>query len=102
MHSISANIIRFVDDHQPGWVECEFYDADGHRYILTDKAPIFTDNMMGADSNYPATGEIPCAVLKRFQDATGQHLACVSTANPCSIKSTEGLSEFTVPASLLQ
>ena len=101
MHFISANIIRFVDDHQPGWVECEFYDADGHRHILTDKVPIFTDKMLDADSNYPAPGEIPCEVLNRFQDATGRSLACVSTDKPCSLESTEGLSEFTIPASLL-
>jgi hypothetical protein len=59
MRFISANIIRFVDDHNPGLVECEFYDADGHRHFLTDKVPIFTDKMLDADSNYPIPGQIP-------------------------------------------
>ncbi len=101
MHFISANIIRFVDSHQPGWVECEFSDADGRRHVLTDKVPIFTHEMLDADSEYPTPGKIPCEVLKRFQDGAGQHLVCVSTEKPCCIESAEGLSEFTVPASLL-
>jgi len=79
MRFISANIIRFVDDHNPGLVEYEFYDADGHRHILTDKVPIFTDKMLDADSNYPIPGQIPCQVLKRFQDEADRHLACVRT-----------------------
>jgi hypothetical protein len=96
MHFISVNIIRFVDDYFPGFVECEFYDADGHRHILIDKVPIFTDKMLDADSNYPIPGETACRVIKQFQDETNRHLACVRT-----IESTEGLSEFTVSASLL-
>jgi len=101
MHFISASIVRFVDDSQPGWVECEFYDANGHGHILTGKVPIFTDKMLDAHSIYPAPGEIPCEVLKRFQDAKGRFLASVTTDKPCSLESAEGLSEFTVPASLL-
>lgn len=101
MHFISAKIIRFVDNHQPGWVECEFSDADGRRHILTDKVPIFTDEMLAEDSVYPTPGKIPCEVLNRFQDGTGQHLVCVSTDKPYCIKSAQGLSEFVIPVSLL-
>jgi hypothetical protein len=42
MHFISAQIVRFVDTHQPGWVECEFVDAEDWRHVLRDKVPIFT------------------------------------------------------------
>jgi hypothetical protein len=98
MHFISGKIIRFVDSYQPGFVEFEFYDASGHRHIRTDKAPLFTDEMLNADSIYPVDGEIACELLNRLQDATGRQLMVISTASPHLVESTEGLSEFTLPA----
>jgi hypothetical protein len=35
-------IVRFVDQHFPGWVECEFIDAEGRRHTVRDKVPVFT------------------------------------------------------------
>jgi hypothetical protein len=96
MNFISAKIVRFVDSHQPGWVECEFADAEGRHHVLRDKVPIFTAEMLDADSVYPTTGKIPCEVLERFLDATGRELVRVSTEKPCDIDSAEGLSEFIV------
>ena len=37
MPSISVQIVRFVDGHQPGLVECELIDAEGRRHIIVDK-----------------------------------------------------------------
>jgi hypothetical protein len=98
MHFISAQIVRFVDSHQPGWVECEFVDADGRRHTLTNKVPVFTAERINADSNYPRPGAVPCVVLERFKDERGRELTRVSTEKPCDIKSAEGLAEFTVLA----
>jgi hypothetical protein len=96
MNFISAEIVRFVDSHQPGWVECEFADAEGRLHVLRDKVPIFTVEMLDADSRYPTMGKIPCEVLETFKDATGRELVRVSTEKPCGIDSAEGLSEFIV------
>jgi hypothetical protein len=52
MNFISAEIVRFVDSHQPGWVECEFADAEGRRHALRDKVPIFTVEMLDAASKF--------------------------------------------------
>jgi hypothetical protein len=101
MNFISANIVRFVDPHQPGFVECEFLDAAGRRHTLTDKVPIFTAEMLDAESTYPVPGKIPCEVLERFNDEVGQELARVTTSKPCDIDSADGLSEFTIFASLV-
>jgi len=97
MDFISVQIIRFVDTHQPGWVECEFVDAEGRRHIIIDKVPVLSSNDLRADSEYPTLGSVPCEVLKRYQDGTGRDLVCVSTAS-IGIESKERLSEFTVLA----
>jgi hypothetical protein len=99
MQFISAQIVRLVDSDFPGWAECEVFDAEGRRHVLKDKVSIFTIELLDADSEYPTRGTVPCEVLERYQNEIGQELARVSTVNPCDIESTDGLSEFTVPAS---
>ena len=101
MHGLTVQIVRFVDSHQPGWVECELVDAEGRRHLIIDKAPVFSAENLEADSEYPVTATMRCEVLKRYQDEAGHDLVRVSTTRPDSIESTEGLSEFTVPANLI-
>jgi len=101
MHNLKVQIVRFVDSDFPGWVECELVDAEGRRHILKDKVPIFTVEVLDADRKYPTPGTVVCEVLERYQDEQGQELARVSTEKPFYIESTEGLSEFTVPTSLI-
>ena len=101
MHSVAVQIVRFVDDYFPGWVECELVDAVGRRHTFKDKVPTFTVEDLDAQSKYPTSGVIVCEVVDRYQDEKGQELVRISTANPYSIESTEGLSVFTVSASLV-
>jgi hypothetical protein len=101
MYFVSVQIVRFVDGSFPGWVECELVDAEGRRHLITEKVPMVTVTDLDSDSKYPTPGTVACEVLKRYRDGTGQELAHVSTAMPWSIESAEGLSEFTVLASLL-
>lgn len=68
MHYVAVQIVRFVDSVFPGWVECELVDASGRRHIFNDKAPMFTAEMLDADSKYPAPGDIYCEVLELYQD----------------------------------
>jgi hypothetical protein len=90
---LSVQIVRFVDDGFPGWVECLFTDAAGRAHTLIDKYPMFTAQMLDADSQYPQTGEVECEILRRSQDARGGELVCIRMLG---IESTEGLSEFVV------
>jgi hypothetical protein len=101
MHYLAVQIVRFVDSSQPGWVECEFVDAEGRRHVFKNKVPIFTVEDLGAESKYPTPGVVCCEVLERYQNEKGHETARVTTAEPKGIESTEGLCEFTVPASLL-
>jgi hypothetical protein len=93
---LAVEIVRFVDDYQPGIVECEFNDADGHRHTLRDKVPIFTTELLDAHIKYPRPGTARCTALSVWQDLLGRELIALSTAVPFSIRSIDGLSEFVV------
>jgi hypothetical protein len=101
MYNLAIQIVRFVDSAFPGWVECELADAEGRHHIIKDKVPTFTAEDLDADSRYPVEGAIRCQILQRYQDGKGQELVRISTAKPDAIESTEGLTEFTVPSSLI-
>jgi hypothetical protein len=96
MPSIQVSIIRFIDEHQPGFVEAEFADADGTNHTLVDKVPVFSLEDLWSDSVYPQPGFARCEVLERSQDSQGRNLARVTIAKPDSLESTRGLSEFVV------
>jgi hypothetical protein len=101
MYSVAIQVIRFVDAAFPGWVECELVDAEGRRHVIKDKVPMFTVEELDADSRYPAEGCVPCEVLERYKDRAGQELARITTKEPYGIESSEGLTEFIVPASCI-
>jgi hypothetical protein len=96
MQNVSVQIVRFVDGSFPGWVECELADADGRRHIIRDKVPLFTAEPLDTESSYPTTGEMECEVLQRFRDESGKELVRLR-----GLESVEGVSEFTVAASLV-
>ena len=89
-----VQIMRFVDDTQPGVVECEVVDANGQRHCFVDKVPIFSTELLDAHSGYPRNGVMACEVLARWKDASGKGLARVNTRRPDGVESSEGKSEF--------
>lgn len=99
MTFVTVQIVRFVDDSNPGWVECEFADSAGRRHVFIEKAPIVTSEDLSGSSVYPRPGCVRCEVLRRYRDENGVELVTVTTARPDDIESIDGLSEFTVAAS---
>jgi hypothetical protein len=99
---LAVQIVRFVDPHQPGFVECEFTDVEGRRHTIMDKVPIFTDGDLDAQSACPLPGAAPCEVLSSWKDERGRDLVRVTLARPAEIQSAEGLLEFTVLATQLK
>ena len=98
---LAVMIVRFVDAHQPGWVECDFFDAHGHCHILREKVPGFTAADLGPQSLYPQSGAVRCEVLSHSVDAFGRSIFHITTARPCDIESAEGVTEFDVLSSQL-
>ena len=54
---LAVEIVRFVDDYQPGIVACEFFDAEGYRRTVIDKVPYLSSVDLGAGSDYPQPGD---------------------------------------------
>ena len=94
MKAIKILITSFIDDHQPGFVECKFYDAFGNQHIVQDKVPIVTDKYLDANSDYPQDGIIACEIIKQRQDTNGRVIFTVSTTKPWAVDTIEGLTEF--------
>ncbi len=94
--NLQVQIVRFVLDHQPGFLACEFFDADGKCHTIIDKGPIFLDRLLDATSEYPQAGEVRCTLLEQWRDEHGRDLARINTDDPYHIESTEELSEFVV------
>ncbi|MEO8043055.1 MAG: hypothetical protein ABI646_10625 [Acidobacteriota bacterium] len=93
MLAIKVEITRFVDDHQPGFVECLLIDAHGKEHLFIEKVPVVTLSDLNESSSYPAEGVIGCEVLKGSLD-TDIDIITVSTEQPWGIESTEGLLVF--------
>ena len=99
MTSLKVQIVRFVDGHQPGFVECEFRDAKGELHVIRDKLPVLTTANLWSDSAYPQPGEIRCQVLDRISGSSGDQLVRVTLASPDGIETLDGRSEFLVAES---
>lgn len=62
MPSLRVQIVRYVEEYQPGIVECQFRDADGQKYSIVGKLPYFTAADLWWDSEYPQPGQVECRV----------------------------------------
>jgi hypothetical protein len=65
MFEFKVKITRFVDDAQPGLVECEFADASGETNRFVDRVPIFKATPLDANSDYPIGGAIDVEIIER-------------------------------------
>jgi hypothetical protein len=101
MHRLKVAITRFVDHHQPGFVECSFVDAKGKVHTVIEKIPVVTDEDLTSHSIDPRDGVIAGTVLSRFEVSHGEPLVRISTEMPDHIETQQGESEFEVSASLV-
>jgi hypothetical protein len=95
MRGIKVEIIRYVDDYQPGIVECSFVDAWGNQYLFVEKAPVVSSENLDAGSSYPRAGVIACQVIER-RNIDGREVVEIETELPWHIESTAGNSSFDV------
>jgi hypothetical protein len=93
---LRAQIIRWVDDYQPGIVECRFTDALGQEWSVIEKLPILTDANLWSDSEFPQPAFIACQIIRRDRDDVGHEVASIDTQNPWAIEATDGTTSFRV------
>lgn len=96
MPAVKVEIVRFVDEHQPGFVECRLTDASGALHTFIEKVPVVTDESLWTDPKYPCTGAIACRLNGEFRDSAGRLLVRIDTEEPHGIESTLGESSFVV------
>ena len=97
MVGVRVGILRYVDDHQPGWVECRLTDAHGRVWAFVEKVPIVTTESLDATSDYPRPGVIACEVVA----GEGSAIIQIDTARPWGVAATTGETRFEVrPAQL--
>lgn len=99
MTAIAIQIERFVDDYQPGFVECRLVDAEGLSHLFVEKLPIVSAEDLWSNSLYPQPGAIACDVEEEWIDKSGRSLAKVNTERPWSVESTTGATRFVVLSS---
>ncbi|MDQ2799926.1 MAG: hypothetical protein M3Y13_09815 [Armatimonadota bacterium] len=93
---VSVQIVRFVQVHQPGWVECRLTDAYGREWAFVDKLPMFTSDDLDAKSRYPVPGVIGCQIIRREQDELGREIVIIDTEQPDHIEAIDGETRFAV------
>lgn len=99
MPSLSVSVVKFIDDHFPGFVECSLVDAHGQAHLFHEKVPVVSTERLGAESLYPRDGHLECRVREEWRGSDGQYTLRVSTDEPFHIESTTGKSEFVVASS---
>jgi lactoylglutathione lyase len=87
------NILRFIDDSQPGWVECDFKDAYGKEHIIREKTAIISLENLDRNSDYPKEGLVACEVVKESKGNNGRIIYTVRCIL-WGVESIEGLTEF--------
>jgi hypothetical protein len=98
VRGVAVEITKWMDDQQPGFVECQLTDADGRIWRFIEKVPVITAATLGRSTSYPQPGVIACEVLSDRLDAKGRKLVEVDTARPWGVESTDGRTRFTVLA----
>jgi hypothetical protein len=87
MPAVTVQISRFVDEHQPGLVECILMDALGESHLFVEKVPIISTEDLWPASSYPQSGAIACEVEEQWKDAAGRWLVRVNTVRPWGVES---------------
>jgi hypothetical protein len=101
MPKIAIQLLRFVDDHQPGFVEFELCDAYGHQHLFVEKIPVVTLLNVNSTSSFPISEKLDCTIaLKRTSiDSTIQFE--VDTTAPWGVVSNTNQSKFWVKSTAL-
>jgi len=96
MKALKIKITKFIDAHQPGFVECRFVDARNQEHIIHEKAPVVTTENLNENSIYPTDGFIAYEILREYSDENSRSLITISTERPWDISTVENISVFDV------
>jgi hypothetical protein len=91
---LRAQITRWIDDDQPGLIECRFMDRFGRERSIIEKLPIVTEAALRADSQFPQPAFIGCPIISRGRDDSGLETVEITAEAPQAIEATDGAAIF--------
>jgi hypothetical protein len=97
MLGVKVSVLRYIsDDPQPGVVEFQLEEANGHRSLFVDKTAIVSAASLDGQTTYPQPGIIACEIVRRNRDTAHREVVRISTERPSFVESVDGLTEFDV------
>ena len=69
--SLPVSIVRYTNDHQPGWVECQFTDIHGRTYTSGEIKQVYvTNTYVDETTRYPVPGALDCIVVSSVNEVS--------------------------------
>ena len=99
MPSVAVAIVRSVEQHPPGIVECVLIDAFGCWHPAIEKAPVVASEDLGSSCASPQAGAIACEVPAAWREENGRALVQVDGERRWGSQSTGGISRLVVLSS---
>ncbi|MHA3788499.1 hypothetical protein ACX0HA_09840 [Flavobacterium hauense] len=96
MKALKIKITKFIDAHQPGFVECTFIDAWNKKHIIHEKVPVVTTENLDTNSIYPVEGIVNCEIIKEYTDSNNRIIVTISTEKPWDISTIEDMNVFDI------
>jgi hypothetical protein len=87
---LQVQIVRFVMDHQPPIVACEFIDAGGRQHTVIDKVWMFSEDTLDAQSEYPQAGLLRCGIRGEWREPGGRELIRIDSGTRSSSSLPKG------------
>src|SRR5690348_15043830 len=98
---VMVDIVRYLDDSYPGFVECRLIDAFGREWFFHDKVPVVTCADIDASSPLPQPGVIACEIIETRVQPDGRTIISIDTKSPWYVDATTGDTLFDVYAEQL-
>src|SRR5689334_19265315 len=96
MTAVRVDIVRFADQHFPGFIEAVLKDAWGSEFRFVEKVPVVTETDLAVASCYPQPGLIACKILSNWRDGRGREIFTIDTEDPWGVESTDHQTRFDV------
>ncbi len=96
MQAIKLEITQYIDNDFPGFIKGNFFDIHGVQHIFHEKVPVVTLLDLDESSEYPQEGIIACEIVQEHLAANGRKIYQVDSANPFSIETIEGNTQFEI------
>lgn len=94
--TLKAEIVAWLDYHQPGVVRCRFADRFGAEWLVDEKLPIVTSADLWPPFPFPQPAEIAAMLMAEGRDEFGRSIATIDLNWPDGIRTTTGQTTFEV------